>query len=61
MTQDMPYKGFRSTSLPREVVDEVQEFLATHREKLKRMGIKKISHVFERAWYRYKDYLKESL
>ena len=57
----MPSGNFRSTSLPKEVVDEVETFIDSHREALKRMGIKKISHVFERAWYRYKDYLKESL
>lgn len=53
----MPYKGFRSTSLPKEVVDEVEAYLEAHREELKRRGIKKISHVFERAWYVFEDQL----
>jgi len=51
----MPYKGFRSTSLPKEIVDEVEQFLEVNRETLKKMGIKKISHVFERAWYYWRD------
>lgn len=54
----MPKKGYRGTTLPKEVVDEIEEFLRLHRDRLKKMGIKKISHVLERAWYVYKDHLE---
>jgi len=45
----------RSVTLPREVVDEVEKFIQANQETLKKMGIKKISHVFERAWYFWRD------
>ena len=56
---EMPRGWGRSVTLPKEIVDEVEKFLEVHEERLKRMGIKKISHVFERSWYYYKDYLEE--
>ena len=57
----MPSGYSRSGTLPKDVVDEVQKFLEVHKSQLRKMGIKKISHVFERAWYVYKDQLESSL
>lgn len=51
----MPWKNQRSVTLPKDVVDEAESWLNENSEKLKRKGIKKISHVFERAWYYYHD------
>lgn len=47
----------RSVTLSKEVVDEIEQILESKREKLKKIGIKKISHVVERAWYVYKEEL----
>ena len=56
----MPYKGFKTVTLPEEVVDDAKEVLENNKERLKKIGIKKVSHVFERAWYHYKDVLQNS-
>jgi hypothetical protein len=57
----MPSGSSRSVTLPKDVVDEAEKFLEIHADKLKKMGIKKISHVFERSWYIYKDYLTDHM
>jgi len=58
---EMAPKGFRSVTLPKDVVDEVEKFVQVHGDKLKLIGIKKINHVFERAWYHYKEYVTKRL
>ena len=47
--------------MPQDVVDDIEKFINAHAEKLRKMGIRKISHMLERAWYRYKDYLEKEL
>ena len=56
----MPYGNHRSVTLPKDVVDEAERILEKNRERLKKIGIKKISHIFERAYYNYKDELQNS-
>ena len=57
----MPYKGYTAVTLPKEVVDEVKELIEKHREDLRKIGIKKVSHIFERAWYNYKPQLEKEI
>lgn len=51
----MPYKNQRSVTLPKDVVDDVEDVLKNHKQELRREGIKKISQMFERAWFWYKE------
>ena len=51
----MPYKNYRSVTLPKAVVDEVEEYLKKDKGKLEREGVRKISHLLEKAWVEYKE------
>lgn len=51
----MPHRNQRSVTLPRDIVDDVEEILNNHPRELRRQGIKKISHMLERSWLWYKD------
>ena len=51
----MPYKGHQAITVSQELYDEIKEWLEANRENLKKIGIKKISHVVERAWYEFKE------
>ena len=55
------HEPYRKIGLSKDLVDEVEKFLEVHQAKLRKTGIKTIGHVFERAWYCYKDYLEEHL
>jgi len=57
----MPDPNHRSVTLPKEIVDEAEKLIKENKEELKRIGIKKISHVFERAWYDYKSKIIEEI
>jgi hypothetical protein len=51
----MPYKGYKSITLPEDIVNEMKKYLEENKEELRRRHIKKISHVVEEAWYFFKE------
>lgn len=56
-------RSHKSVSVPREIHDDIEQFIHEHRTELSKIGIKKISHVIERSWYHFKENfpLKERL
>ncbi len=57
----MPPRNFTSVTLPTIVVDEIKKFLEENEVELRRLGIKRISHVLERSWYIGKRVLEKQL